>query len=46
MSAILTATDLEVRHNELVVLDRATLAIEENGRVGMVGRNGCGNRHS
>lgn len=42
MSAILTATDLEVRHNELVVLDRATLAIEEDGRVGMVGRNGCG----
>ncbi|MGZ4971843.1 MAG: ABC-F family ATP-binding cassette domain-containing protein [Limisphaerales bacterium] len=42
MSAILTATDLEVRHNELVVLDRASLAIEENGRVGMVGRNGCG----
>src|SRR5436190_4477528 len=42
MSAILTATDLEVRHNELVVLDKASLSIEENGRVGMVGRNGCG----
>src|SRR3954465_1031092 len=42
MSAILTATDLEVRHNELVVLDKASLSIEENGCVGMVGRNGSG----
>jgi ATP-binding cassette subfamily F protein uup len=42
MAAILTATDLEVRHNELVVLDKASLSIEENGRVGMVGRNGSG----
>jgi ABC transport system ATP-binding/permease protein len=42
MSAILTATDLEVRHNDLVVLDKATLAIEEDWRVGMVGRNGSG----
>lgn len=42
MAAILTATDIEVRHNELVVLDKASLSIEENGRVGMVGRNGSG----
>src|SRR5256885_8388639 len=42
MSAILTATDLEVRHNELVVLDRASLAIEDRDRIGMVGRNGSG----
>src|SRR2546423_1047670 len=42
MSAILTATDLEVRHNELVVLDRASLTIDERDRIGMVGRNGSG----
>ena len=42
MPAILTASDLEVRHNELVLLDRASLAIEEQDRVGMVGRNGSG----
>lgn len=42
MSTILTATDLEVRHNEHVVLDKATLAIDEQSRIGMVGRNGSG----
>lgn len=40
--AILTATDLEVRHNKLVVLDRASLTINERDRIGMVGRNGSG----
>jgi ATP-binding cassette subfamily F protein uup len=40
--AILSATDLEVRHNELVVLDRASLTINEGDRIGMVGRNGSG----
>src|SRR5688500_15246780 len=42
MSALLTATDIEVRYNELVVLDRASLTITERDRVGMVGRNGSG----
>jgi len=42
MAALLTALDLEVRHNELVVLDKASLTIEERDRIGMVGRNGSG----
>ncbi|MDB6031007.1 MAG: transporter [Verrucomicrobiales bacterium] len=42
MSTILIATDLEVRHNDNVVLDKATLAIDERSRIGMVGRNGSG----
>src|SRR3954451_14789034 len=42
MAEILTARDLEVRHNELVVLDRASLTIDEKDRIGMVGRNGAG----
>ena len=42
ISTIMTATDLVVRYNEQVVLDSATLAINEGERVGLVGRNGCG----
>jgi ATP-binding cassette subfamily F protein uup len=42
MSTILTATEITVRYGERVVLDRATLAIEEGDRIGLVGRNGCG----
>jgi len=42
MSTILTATDLTVRYNERVVLEGATLAIDEGDRIGLVGRNGCG----
>lgn len=42
MPSILTAIDVDVRYNERVILDHANLAIEENGRVGMVGRNGVG----
>ncbi len=42
MSAILAASDIEVRHNELVVLGRSSLAIDERDRIGMVGRNGSG----
>src|SRR2546422_2616338 len=42
MSTILTATELTVRFNERVVLDGATLAIDEGDRIGLVGRNGCG----
>ncbi len=41
-TAILTATDLEVRYNEQVVLDKASLAIGERDRIGLVGRNGSG----
>ena len=42
MSTILTATELTVRYNERVVLNGATLAIEERECIGLVGRNGCG----
>ncbi len=42
MSAILTATAIEVRYNEQVVLDRASLTVQERDRIGMVGRNGSG----
>ena len=42
MSTLVTATDLVVRYNEQVVLDGATLAIEEGDRLGLVGRNGSG----
>src|SRR4051812_6406531 len=42
MSTILTATDITMRYNEQVVLDEATLGIEEGDRIGLVGRNGCG----
>lgn len=42
MAAILSATDIELRHNEQVILDKATLSIDERDRIGMVGRNGSG----
>lgn len=42
MAAILTATDLLVQHNENVVLNHASLSIEEGARIGLVGRNGSG----
>ncbi len=42
MSTILAATDLIVRYNERTILDAATLGIEEGDRIGLVGRNGCG----
>jgi len=42
MSTLLTATDLIVRINERPLLDGATLAVEEDDRIGLVGRNGCG----
>jgi ATP-binding cassette subfamily F protein uup len=41
-SPLLTATDLVVRYNEQVVLDRASLTIREGEHVGLVGRNGSG----
>ena len=42
MTTLLTATELTVRHNTRLVLDRATLAVNEGDRIGLVGRNGCG----
>ncbi len=42
MPAILAATDVDVRFNERVILDHASLAIGDHDRLGMVGRNGSG----
>jgi ATP-binding cassette subfamily F protein uup len=42
MSSILIARELVVRYNDRVVLDGATLAVEEGDRIGLVGRNGSG----
>jgi len=42
MAAILTATDLRVRYNDRVILDQASLTIDEIDHIGMVGRNGAG----
>jgi ABC transport system ATP-binding/permease protein len=39
---IINASELAVRYNDQVVLDKATLALCEGDRVGLVGRNGCG----
>ncbi len=41
-SAVLSVTDLEVRYGVHTILDRATLAINEGDRIGLVGRNGTG----
>ena len=37
-----SATELTVRYGPHTVLDRATIAINEGERIGLVGRNGCG----
>ncbi len=42
MAGILTAADLLVRYNEQIVLQDATLGIQEDDCIGLVGRNGCG----
>ncbi|MCP5522217.1 MAG: ABC-F family ATP-binding cassette domain-containing protein [Verrucomicrobiales bacterium] len=42
MSTLLTVHDLSLRFNEQVLLDHASLALDEGQRVGLVGRNGCG----
>jgi ATP-binding cassette subfamily F protein uup len=42
MSSIITATDLVVRYGDRAVIDGATLGIEEDDRIGLVGRNGSG----
>lgn len=39
---VITATGVVVRYNERIVLDGASLAINEHERVGLVGRNGSG----
>ncbi|HKI79963.1 MAG TPA: ABC-F family ATP-binding cassette domain-containing protein [Ignavibacteriaceae bacterium] len=39
---ILTALELEVHYGEQVILDKASLTIHENDRIGLVGRNGAG----
>lgn len=40
--SIVTAADLKVQFNDHIVLDRASLAIHEGSRIGLVGRNGSG----
>lgn len=42
MSTILNASNVTVRYNDRMILDTATLAIDEGQRLGLVGRNGCG----
>lgn len=42
MSTLINATDLTVRYNERLVLDGATLTLQDGDRLGLVGRNGCG----
>lgn len=40
--SIASASELSVAYSSQTVLDGATLAIHENERIGLVGRNGCG----
>src|SRR4051812_17472675 len=42
MPPILTANAIAVRYNEQVVLNGASLTIQDRDRIGMVGRNGSG----
>src|ERR1035437_5438881 len=39
---ILTAKELEVHYGEQVILDKASLSVHEEDRIGLVGRNGAG----
>jgi len=39
---ILSALELEVHYGEQIVLDKASLSVHENDRIGLVGRNGAG----
>ena len=41
-SAVLSAIDLTTRYGVQTILDRASLAINEGDRIGLVGRNGTG----
>ena len=40
--AIISAHELEFRHSSHVILDQLTLAIQENERIGLIGKNGSG----
>lgn len=42
MSSLISANEIDVRYNEQVVLTKASLSIAEEGRIGLVGRNGTG----
>ncbi len=42
MSAILAASEVVVQFNDRLVLDRASLTVNDRDRIGMVGRNGSG----
>src|SRR5213076_2851565 len=42
LSSVASASELIVRFGNQIVLDRATVTIFENERVGLVGRNGSG----
>jgi len=42
VETLLTARDLQLRHNDRVLLDRASLSLAAGDRVGLVGRNGAG----
>ncbi|MBM3821559.1 MAG: ABC-F family ATP-binding cassette domain-containing protein [Verrucomicrobia bacterium] len=42
MGTLIAANEISVAFDHRVVLDRASLAIHEGDRVGLVGRNGCG----
>ncbi|MFO7523986.1 MAG: ABC-F family ATP-binding cassette domain-containing protein [Ignavibacteriaceae bacterium] len=39
---ILTALELEIQFGEQVILDKASLSVHEEDRIGLVGRNGAG----
>jgi len=39
---ILSALNLEVHFGEQIILDKASLSVHENDRIGLVGRNGSG----
>lgn len=39
---LLTARNLRLAHNNLVLLDDASLSIHAGERIGLIGRNGCG----
>lgn len=42
MAAILTASEIVVEYNDRLILDHASLTIDEQDGLGMVGRNGSG----
>ncbi len=42
MAEILTATDIRLRYNERLILEQASLSIDERACLGMVGYNGSG----